>query len=169
MITGEMVRQYEHQDNRLTYECRASLCHGTPSHIHRDQWDVPLPELDSLLDNISGDTTATTEGLRKGAESFIRLCQLTEILGDVLPLIYVIRGNSFDGNMKRLRRLETMTDDWEASLPEWLDAESATFQRNAPGALNLRLSFLALQICLCRVSLQVSPHGLMLLQINNHS
>jgi hypothetical protein len=146
-------------DNRLTYVCRASLCHGTPSHIHRDQWDVPLPELDSLLDTISGDTAATSEGLAKGAKSFIKLCQLTEILGDVLPLIYALRGSSIDNNMKRLRKLESMTDDWEASLPEWLDAESvATFQRNAPGALNLRLSFLALKICLCRVSLQVSSH-----------
>lgn len=90
-----------------------------------------------------------------GAKSFIALCQLTEILGDVLPLIYNLRSRGQDASLKSLRKLELILDNWEDSLPEWQKGSSPEFQREAPGALNLHLSFLALRMNICRISLQV--------------
>lgn len=115
-----------------------------------------MPELSCLVGPTSGDSATSIETLTKGAESFVALCKLTKILGQVLPLIYVLRRDSLDSTMKLLRRIETLVDEWEATLPPWLSTASATFDRAAPGALNLRLSFLALGQCMCRVALQVS-------------
>lgn len=140
----------------LNTVCRASLCHGTPSHIHRDQWDVPPPKLESLVHTTSDGSVDATERLVQGAHSFVWLCHLTKLLGEMLPLIYVLQRDSVDKTMKLLMVLETSLEEWESSLPQWLNAESTAFDRSAPGALNLRLSFLAMRVCMCRVALQVS-------------
>ena len=140
----------------LIHDHWASLCHGTPSHIHRYQWDVPLPEVAILSDGASIGDDHHAETRLKGAQSFIALCQLTNILGEVLPLVYSLRAQMPDTTMKDLRRVETSLDQWEDSLPEWLTFAASTFERQGPGALNLQLSFLALKVCLCRMALQTT-------------
>lgn len=90
-----------------------------------------------------------------GAQSFVALCQLTEILGDILPFIYDIRRTGRDAQTRSLKRVEAALEDWEASLPPALNAKSLEFQRKYPGALNLHLSFLAVKMCISRVSLLV--------------
>lgn len=134
---------------------RASLSHGTPKHITRGEWDVPLPDLHTLQKGgeVDGGNMAN-EGL-EDARSFISLCSLTEILGDVLPLIYTLQAKTGNSCLRSLRRLEASVDEWEDSLPEWLDPRSSEFRRKAGGALNLQLSFLAVKMCICRIALQV--------------
>lgn len=137
---------------------RASLTHGTSPHIHPSQFDVEIPSFDSIVMG-SEPTTPRQEpfGLRTaGAHCFIALCQLTEILGDILPLIYNIKRAKQQAPLKSLLRLEASLDEWEESLPDWLNPSSEDFRRDLPGVLNLQLSSLAVKICICRVSLLVS-------------
>lgn len=91
-----------------------------------------------------------------GAECFIALCQLTEILGSLLPLVYDIRPHEGSSKMKSVAMVEAQLQEWESGLPSWLNPSSPLFESDLPGALNLHLSFLAVKLCLCRVSLLVS-------------
>lgn len=138
---------------------RASLAHGTPPHIHPQQFDVEVPDVTSLLvggatsDNDSGRTSGPRI---MGAQSFRALCQLTEILGDILPLIYDTRSRRPEAQVRSLKRIEASLDEWEENLPPSLNAKTPDFQRDQPGALSLQLSFLAVKMCICRVSLLVN-------------
>lgn len=141
----------------LIHDYWASLSHGTPGHVHRDQWDVALPQLDIILDNSQTSSTATPQARERGAESFIALCRLTQLLGDLLSVIYSLREEPLERMLKTLRRIETAVDDWQDSLPIWLNPGESGFERDQPGSLNLKLSFLAVKMCICRVALQVGP------------
>lgn len=124
------------------------------------QFDVEVPDLNLLL--IGGmdtddDATDSSGPRTAGAHSFRALCRLTEILGDILPLIYNTKRRKGETEVRSLRRIEASLDEWEESLPQWLNPSSLEFQRTRPGALNLQLSFLAIKMCICRVSLLVNP------------
>lgn len=137
---------------------RGSLSHGTPGHIHGDQWDVALPDITTILDDAPANTSTSVSEVRlRGAHSFIALCRLTRILGNVLSVVYSLRDEPVERTLKTLRRQETAIDDWQDSLPAWLNPGRTEFERDQPGSLNLRLSFLAVKMCICRVALQVKP------------
>ncbi|KAH8653573.1 fungal-specific transcription factor domain-containing protein [Xylariales sp. PMI_506] len=140
----------------LIHDHWASLSHGTPNHIQNDQWDVTLPTLESVAVGSAGDEGFDSDSHRKGAQSFIALCQLTKILGDILPLVYSLKPQKVEGQWKILRRIETDIDAWEDQLPYFLNPGDDELQRNAPGALNLKLSFLAVKMLICRVAVQIS-------------
>lgn len=129
---------------------RGSLSHGTPPHIHRSQWDVPLPDSDSLPTN-----TATSHTQVQGSYSFVALCQLTAILSNILPLIYSLQTRPLEHAFKALRQHETELDRWEEDLPPWLSADNSSFERKAPGALNLQFCCLVVKMYLCRMGLLV--------------
>ncbi|KAK4942010.1 hypothetical protein LTR10_018191 [Elasticomyces elasticus] len=135
---------------------RASLAHGTPPHVHPKQFDVPVPDVAALTIGrtaVSEDIDGPSTPHKMGAHTFLALCQLTEILGDILPFIYDIKGKSQDHQTRSLKRVEAALEDWEADLPNALNAKSSEFQREHPGALNLELSYLAIKMCISRVSL----------------
>lgn len=113
-----------------------------------------MPTPDSLVEDIS-DNPIRQERQIKGNHAFIALCRLTNLLGEVLPLIYTLRNRSPDV-MRHHRRLETALDEWEVTLPSWLSLSSPDLERGAPGALNLCLCYLAIRLCTSRVALQVS-------------
>ncbi|KAL2864060.1 Zn(II)2Cys6 transcription factor [Aspergillus lucknowensis] len=137
----------------LIHDQWASLSHGTPPHIHQSQWDVPLPEPDSLLINIPASQALPSDIRVQGGQSFIALCSLTTILGQILPLIYALEIQPLESSFRTLRRHETTLNEWEESLPPWLRPTSLVFERKAVGALNLQLSFLAVKLCLSRIAL----------------
>ncbi|RDW82615.1 hypothetical protein BP6252_03727 [Coleophoma cylindrospora] len=142
----------------LIHDRWASLTHGTPPLVNRTQYDVPLPDIDALLVsrvNSPGVTVSDDDRLQ-GAQCFIALCQLTEILGGVLPLIYDIQLRHEQSNLRAVRRFETNLDEWEDALPSWLNPVGTEFDGSVPGALSLQLSFFALKMCLSRVALQES-------------
>lgn len=134
---------------------RASLSHGTPPHIHSSQWDVLLPDIDSLLMGTVSTADSFPDAWMQGAKSFIALCGLTEILGDILALVYTLKPSREHNCLKSLRRLEAKMDEWEDNLDTWLRPGSLDFQKIAPGALNLQLSSLAVKMCISRIALQV--------------
>ncbi|KAL3418565.1 fungal specific transcription factor domain-containing protein [Phlyctema vagabunda] len=142
----------------LIHDRWASLTHGTPPHVNRTQYDVPLPDMESLLiRNITNPASIPSEDARiRGAQCFIALCQLTEILGGILPLIYDIQARHENNNIRAVRRYETNLDEWEDLLPSWLNPVGGQFDRGAPGALSLQLSFFAVKMCLSRIALQES-------------
>ncbi|KAL3481878.1 fungal-specific transcription factor domain-containing protein [Aspergillus californicus] len=137
----------------LIHDQWASLSHGTPPHIHKSQWDVPLPDSDSLLVTLAASETLPVDTRVQGAHSFIALCSLTTILGTILPLIYALEIQPLETSFRALRRHETTLNEWEESLPPWLRPSSPAFERKAAGALNLQLSFLAVKLCLSRIAL----------------
>ncbi|EXJ82597.1 hypothetical protein A1O3_06410 [Capronia epimyces CBS 606.96] len=140
----------------LIHDWWASLAHGTPPHIHPGHFDVAVPDLSSLLiGGVTHDNDAgRTSGPRiMGAQSFRALCQLTEILGDILPHVYDTKSRKPDAQLRSLKRIEASVDDWEENLPPSLNPKTPDFQRDLPGALSLHLSFLAVKMCTCRVSL----------------
>ncbi|KAJ0426726.1 fungal-specific transcription factor domain-containing protein [Aspergillus carlsbadensis] len=137
----------------LIHDQWASLSHGTPPHIHQSQWDVPLPGTDSLLVDLTTGQGCPPDARVQGGHSFVALCSLTTILGQILPLIYALETQSLDHSFRTLRRHETTLNEWEEGLPSWLRPTSPAFERKAAGALNLQLSFLAVKLCLARMAL----------------
>ena len=146
MIAGKF--QLPLKRNLLTVH-RSSFAHGVPSNVTKDQYDVPMCELRALL---GSKETSSSRG--RGTECFIALCSLTEILGDVLPLLYNLHSKTSKEASKRIRRIKVDLDEWEKSLPGWLIIDSG----NAPaaGSSSLQLGFLAVKMLLCRLSLKVS-------------
>ncbi|KAL5334965.1 fungal-specific transcription factor domain-containing protein [Aspergillus crustosus] len=137
----------------LIHDQWASLSHGTPPHIHKSVWDVPLPDSDSLLVNITSGEPFSLDSRIQGGHSFVALCSLTTILGQILPLIYVLETQPLEISFRTLRRHETTLNEWEEGLPSWLRPTSPGFERDTAGALNLQLSFLAVKLCLSRIAL----------------
>ncbi|KAL4993309.1 fungal-specific transcription factor domain-containing protein [Aspergillus recurvatus] len=137
----------------LIHDQWASLSHGTPPHVHKSVWDVPLPDSDSLMVNIAPGEDLSPDARVQGAQSFIALCSLTTLLGRILPLIYVLEVQPLETSFRALRRHETALNEWEEGLPSWLRPSSPVFERKAAGALNLQLSFLAVKLCLSRIAL----------------
>jgi hypothetical protein len=142
---------------RLLTIFRSSLNHGTPALVNRREYNVPLPTLRTLLS--PGDL----EGEDMGAKCFLGLCQLTEILGEVLTIIYDLQPPKEETIMRILRKLESQLEDWEESAQDLLEAENIDDGGPAPGIRNLQLSFHALKKCICRIALHVS--GLQLFKI----
>lgn len=88
----------------------SSIAHGTPPNIRQENYDVPLPTLD-----IENDGTSP---------SFRHLCSISEILGDILPLIYALHMDPKESE-KRVRRLECRVDGWLDDLPSTLKPPSS--------------------------------------------
>ncbi|KAF7891765.1 hypothetical protein EAF00_008067 [Botryotinia globosa] len=138
MIIGPIIAE---DDQLLKQSPRSSFAH-----------DVPLPTLKGLL------TEGNHEILRiRPAECFIFLCELTEILGDILPLLYDRRCRPITETNKLLRQLETNLDEWEESLPQWATSKSNAEQ--VSGLSSLRLGFLSVKMLLCRIAFHSATHS----------
>jgi hypothetical protein len=130
---------------------RASFAHGVPPNITRTNYDVPLPTLVDLT------STGLSPQHFQSAETFIVLCRLSEILGDILSLIYNLQINPQKNTAKGLRKSEVDLDSLEDELPEWLDiAGRRPLLPVVSGSSSLQLGFLALRLLICRIRLQVS-------------
>jgi hypothetical protein len=124
--------------------------HGVPPQISKSQYDVPLPSVEVLVTQ----PRATSQHIR-AAHCHISLCRLTEILGELLPLVYQLQNKPGRENSKRLRHIRTDLDTWEDSLPEWLRAPVSESENPVSGASSLHLAFLAVKMLVCRVELHV--------------
>ncbi|TGO72301.1 hypothetical protein BELL_0470g00080 [Botrytis elliptica] len=127
----------------LIHDRWSSFAHGVPAHIRRNEYDVPLPTLEGLLTESNHQTSRV-----RPAECFILLCTLTEVLGDILPLLYDRRCRPITETNKLLRQLETNLDEWEESLPQW--ATSKSNAEKVSGLSSLRLGFLSVKMLLCQ-------------------
>lgn len=115
----------------------SSIAHGTPPNIRQENYDVPLPSID--------------EGNDGASPSFRHLSSISQILGDILPLIYALRLDPKESD-KRVRRLECRVDNWLDDLPSSLKPPSAG---DVDGASNLWFCYLSVKLLLCRVAYKV--------------
>lgn len=93
----------------------------------------------------------------KSAEVFIALCRLSEILGDVLPLIYDLQINPHKNTAKALRKSEVDLDQWGDEISDCLDiAERKPLVPVISGSSSLQLGFLAVKLLIRRIRLHVS-------------
>lgn len=119
-----------------------------PPCILRANYDVPLPSLEDIVPSCSSESHS--------AENFISLCSLSEILGDILPLVYDISTNPQNNIGKKLRQLDVDLDKWEEVLPEWLrDSLATPIKPIIAGSSNLQLAALAIKLLICRIRLRV--------------
>lgn len=121
----------------------------------RNQYDVPLPNIEDLI-TPGMDSVARIQA----AESFIHLCTLSEILGDILPIAYDLRTDEKD-LQRTLRRLEYDLDDWTTNLPEYFNVTNQDHRSNYStedlhsSFASLRFCFLSTKLLISRVALRV--------------
>lgn len=139
------------------YVIRGSFGHGVPPQIARNQYDVPLPTIDGLLPQAG----RTTERVR-AAHCHIALCRLTEILGELLPLVYGLQQRQPRETSKKIRQIRTDLDMWEDSLPDWLRIPVNPSEDRISGTSSLHLGFLAVKMLVSRVEVTVSSLALSL-------
>ncbi|KAJ5234927.1 uncharacterized protein N7469_004095 [Penicillium citrinum] len=125
-----------------------SFGHGVPPQIAKSQYDVPLPTIDGLVP----PHTRTTERVR-AARCHIALCTLTEILGELLPLVYGLQVKLARESSKKLRQIRTDLDLWEDSLPDWLRSPTQNRGDQLHASSSLQLAFLAVKMLVSRVEL----------------
>jgi hypothetical protein len=124
-----------------------NFAQGTPPYISRDRYDVPLPTLEMLTANRNGSAKHVY-----AAEVYIQLCKLTEIVGDILPLIYQIRSRSDNITNEKISKLEFELTRWTESNPTWLNLTDYQNRPTVPGLANLQLCFLSVRMLLCRIA-----------------
>ncbi|KAJ5386713.1 hypothetical protein N7509_009254 [Penicillium cosmopolitanum] len=125
-----------------------SFGHGVPPQIAKSQYDVPLPTIDSLVP----PHARSTERVR-AARCHIALCRLTEILGELLPLVYGLQVKLARESSKKLRQIRTDLDLWEDSLPDWLRSPTQNRGDQLHASSSLQLAFLAVKMLISRVEL----------------
>lgn len=124
-----------------------NFAQGTPPYISKNHYDVPLPTLELL-------TTGRGTSMKhvRAAEVFIHLCKLTEIVGDVLPLIYHIRSGNDTIAAEQTSRSEIELNRWIESRPPWMNLQDFQNRPAVPGLVNLQLCFLAVRMLLRRIA-----------------
>lgn len=126
-----------------------------PPQISKNQYDVPLPSVDVLITS----QRPNSQHIR-AAHCHIALCRLTEILGELLPLVYQLQPRQARETSKKLRHIKTDLDTWEDSLPEWLRSPLRSTESPVSGSSSLHLGFLAVKMLVCRVELHVREFDL---------
>jgi hypothetical protein len=124
-----------------------NFAQGTPPYISKNHYDVPLPTIELLTAGRSNQIKHV-----RAAEVYVHLCKLTEIVGDVLPLIYHIRSGNDTIAAEQTSRSEIELNRWLESRPSWLNLHDFTSRPAVPGLVNLQLSFLAVRMLLRRIA-----------------
>lgn len=119
----------------LIHDYWSSIGHGTPPTINPHYYDVPIPAF--------GDQAQAP------FQTFVHLCKLSQILGDMLPLVYSLR-ESNDAIKRHLRKIECYLDDWVVELPDYLQPTHET-PVAINGGSNLWFAYLSLKVLVCRV------------------
>ncbi|KAH9428579.1 hypothetical protein MCOR02_011129 [Pyricularia oryzae] len=137
----------------LIHDRWSSFAYGVPPSIAQSQYDVPLPDKAVL----STPGVGPDRERDRAAEGFIALCGLTEILGDILPLLHDLRRKTVNTSRRR-RDLESDLEEWESNLPEFLKegGKKAGGNGRSPvsGSSSLWLGYLAVKMLLCRINLR---------------
>lgn len=149
----KISQQEKHQRIRLwwgvvIHDRWGSFGHGVPPQISKNQYDVPLPSIDVLVPQHDRNPRRV-----RAAHCHIALCRLTEILGELLPLVYGLQPRPARETSKKLRHIRTELDMWEDSLPEWLKSPQRGPEPPVSGSSSLQLAFLAVKMLVCRVEL----------------
>ncbi|KAF1916401.1 C6 transcription factor-like protein [Ampelomyces quisqualis] len=117
----------------------SSAAYGAPPHITKGYYDVPRPTVSSLIG------TRCTPQQKHATTCFVHLCELTELLGDILPLVYQVNPDR-DLLSRDVDRFKRELNELEALLPDWLPLP------NRAGSSMLWLCFLSIRLILARVT-----------------
>ena len=128
----------------LIHDYWSSIGHGIPPTINSRYYDVPIPQFD---DTEETNTRSPAESQSKS--TFPRLCRLSQILGDILPLVYSLQERP-DDIKRQLRKVECTLDDWVVELPDFLQPTSSVPFVN--GGSNLWFAYLSIKVLICRLS-----------------
>ena len=121
-----------------------NFSYGTPPYITVGHYDVPLPSPEVLTEAGTGSVKHV-----RAAECYIALCQLTLILGDVLPLLYHIRSGNDAVAAQQVSKSEVELRTWLSGLPQHLYLLDYSRSGDIPGLANLQLSYLAVSHSEC--------------------
>ncbi|OCT45768.1 putative C6 transcription factor [Cladophialophora carrionii] len=124
-----------------------NFAQGTPPYISKGHYDVPLPTVELLTQGRGGSVKHA-----RAADVYIHLCRLTEIVGDVLPLIYHIRSGNDSIAAEQTSRSEIELNRWMESRPSWLNLNDFHNRPPVPGLVNLQLSYLSVRMLLRRIA-----------------
>lgn len=130
----------------LIHDYWSSVGHGNPPTISPQYYDVPLPTF-PLAEY--GDATQKAVELRSNA-TFVELCKLSRILGDLLPLVYSLR-KAPDVVLQQLCEVEGALRIWAQNLPEFLDPDIIK-PGSINGASNLWFAHLSLWLLVRRMA-----------------
>ncbi|KIX01038.1 uncharacterized protein Z518_10104 [Rhinocladiella mackenziei CBS 650.93] len=136
-----------------------NFAQGTPPYISQDHYDVPVPTVELLVPQ----SRANSPNHVRAAEIYIQLCRLTEIIGEVLPMIYHlrVRAGGMTTTTDRASRAEVELDRWIERFPAWLNLTDFSDARpQVPGLVNLQLSYLAVRMLLRRIAWHEHSLGL---------
>jgi hypothetical protein len=86
--------------------------------------------------------------------TFVHLCKLSQILGDILPYVYALHLN-VDDLSRSLRRVECALDDWLENLQPSLQF-SPSNRSTVDGSSNLWFMYLSIKVFVCRLAYKVS-------------
>lgn len=129
----------------LIHDYWSSVGHGIPPTISPQYHDVPLPTFRS-----EGNANTTHEAmLLRSNATFLQLCKLSRVLGDLLPHVYSLR-EAPDEILRHLLKIECALDDWVHALPETIRPDPIPGVVN--GASNLWFAYLSLKVLVCRLS-----------------
>lgn len=131
----------------LLHDRWLNFAQGTPPHISKAHYDVPMPTIELLAAG-----RINIEKHYRAAQCYIELCKLTEIIGDVLPLIYHIRSGNDGVAAEQTSRSEIELNRWNHNRPSWIDYTDFESRSDVPGLVNLQLSYLAVRMLLRRIA-----------------
>ena len=109
----------------------------------------------------------------RAAECYIALCQLTVILGEILPLLYHIRSGNDAVAAQQVSKSDVDLRTWFARLPHHLSLLDYSRRSDVPGLANLQISYLAVKMLLARIawhdisSKEPDPHPSWLLECSS--
>lgn len=87
--------------------------------------------------------------------TFIRLCELSRLLGDLLPCVYSLKPD-YREMSRTTRRLESSLDEWLVSLPAYLQRSHTGDEPAVNGCSSLHFCFLSMRLLLCRVAFKIA-------------
>ncbi|KAF2025408.1 C6 transcription factor-like protein [Setomelanomma holmii] len=117
----------------------SSIAYGAPPQISKGYYDVPRPTVASLISQKSNAQQ------KHAITCFVHMCELTELLGDILPLVYQISPDR-DELSRKVDRFKRELNDLEVRLPDWLPLP------NRAGSSMLWLCFLSVRLILARIT-----------------
>ncbi|KAH3919821.1 hypothetical protein HBH56_019230 [Parastagonospora nodorum] len=117
----------------------SSMAYGAPPYISKGYYDVPRPTVSSLI------SARSTPQQKHATTCFVHLCELTELLGDILPLVYQLDPDR-EELARKVTRFKKQLEDMEAQLPSWMPLPKRA------GSSMLWLCFLSIRLILARVT-----------------
>lgn len=131
------------------------MTYGTPPHLQRSTYNVPAPTIEHFASSTDGSHDTSSHGgdgdIVGAASVFVALYTLSEVLDHYLQHIYTLDP---EANGSSVRSLKFRLNSWVESLEGEVRKIIVRGTRLCfPGAANLRLAYLSVQLLQQRIEL----------------